>query len=217
MQKTLVVFAPHPDDETLACGGTMVINTELGNAVHIVFMTDGRYSHRHTLGIETYPTPEDVKSIRREEAGKVARILGVKGANLTFLEYEDGTLGSHIEAAAEKVQGILKTIKPDLIYFPARFDRHRDHKATNIIVKHSIRILVPQPELFQYVIWKSGANPTLRPVSVDIARVLSIKKLAINEYKSQVTLISEKQARPILIKRFLNRFLVENEVFFTDR
>jgi LmbE family N-acetylglucosaminyl deacetylase len=215
MKKTIVVFAPHPDDETLACGGVMVLNAELGNAVHIVFMTDGRYSHRHTLGIETYPTPEDVKRIRREEAGQVARILGVKGENPTFLEYEDGTLGNHIEAAAEQVQGILKIIKPDLIYFPARFDRHRDHKATNIIVKQSVRILTPQPELLQYVIWKSGANSTLRPVSVDISRVLPIKKLAISEYKSQVTLFSEKQARPILIKRFLNRFLVDHEVFLT--
>jgi len=114
--KRVVVFAPHPDDETLACGGTIVLNTEQGNEVYIIFMTDGRYSHQHTLGINNYPTPYDVKRIRSEEARKATQVLGVEQENLTFLEYEDGTLRNNIEVALKKVQGILQGIKPDLIY-----------------------------------------------------------------------------------------------------
>jgi len=68
MPSRIIIFAPHPDDETLAWGGTIALNTRLGNEVHIVFMTDGRYSHKHTLGIDTYPTPDDVKRIRWKES-----------------------------------------------------------------------------------------------------------------------------------------------------
>src|ERR1017187_10587869 len=108
MSDKIIVFAPHPDDETLSCGGIIALNARQGNEVNIVFMTDGRYSHKHTLGIDTYPTPQDVKRIRCEEARKVTKILGVEETNLTFLEYEDGTLGNNIEAASNLVQELLQ-------------------------------------------------------------------------------------------------------------
>jgi LmbE family N-acetylglucosaminyl deacetylase len=215
MPSKIIVFAPHPDDETLACGGTIALNIKQGNKVHIVFMTDGRYSHKHTLGIDTYPTPEDMKRIRCKEAQKVTKVLGVKRANLKFLEYEDGTLGNNINSAADKVQEILKRLKPDTLYFPARNDKHRDHKATSIIVHKVVQFLTPKPELFQYVIWRGGLV-SMQTIYIDISAELPIKKLALAEYKSQTTLFSDKQKRPILIKRFLNRFMVGQEVFLVS-
>jgi LmbE family N-acetylglucosaminyl deacetylase len=210
----IVIFAPHPDDETLSCGGTIALNTRLGNPVYIIFMTDGRYSHKHTLGIDSYPTPDDVSRIRQEEATKAARVLGVKEDRLAFLDYEDGRLGDYLEDAREKVQKILLKLKPDIIYCPARVDRHRDHKATQIVVKRSIQAMNPRPNLYQYVIWKGGTISALSPTPVNISEVVGLKKQAMSEYKSQVSLISERQRRPILIKRFLNRFLEDYEVFF---
>jgi LmbE family N-acetylglucosaminyl deacetylase len=198
----IVVFAPHPDDETLACGGTIALNTQKGNTVNIIFMTDGRYSHKHTLGIDSFPTPEDVMRIRREEAVKVADVLGVEKDHLYFLEYEDGKLADHLDEAQAKVEQILLKLKPDSIYSPARVDRHRDHKATNKVVRQSIQLLSPRPDWYQYVIWKSGKLSDLQPTSVDISQVLPIKKQAMAEYVSQLTLISERQRRPILKKGF---------------
>lgn len=84
MQNRIVVFAPHPDDETLGCGGTVAKEASDGNIVHIVFVTDGRNSHKIVLGIQRNPDPEEVKAIRREDTRTVARLLGVGDDNLTF-------------------------------------------------------------------------------------------------------------------------------------
>ena len=74
MAKTTVIFAPHPDDEILACGGTIAKKVKEGQEVYIVIMTDGRNSHLNVLGIAVNPTPEEVAKIRKEEAKRAAHI-----------------------------------------------------------------------------------------------------------------------------------------------
>ncbi len=46
LEQSALVFSPHFDDETLGCGGTILRKRSLGAAVGIVFLTDGRASHR---------------------------------------------------------------------------------------------------------------------------------------------------------------------------
>lgn len=89
MDKTVIVFAPHPDDETMGCGGTIAKKISEGFEVIIVSLTDGRHAFSKVLGINVNPNPEDVKRLRREELIKAATILGVSITNLFFLDYED--------------------------------------------------------------------------------------------------------------------------------
>jgi hypothetical protein len=49
LRRSAVVFAPHPDDETLGCGGTIVRKIRAGARVRLVVMTDGGSSHRELL------------------------------------------------------------------------------------------------------------------------------------------------------------------------
>ena len=51
MNKRIVVFAPHPDDETLGTGGTIVRKLNEGYEVVIVVLTDGRYAFSTVLGV----------------------------------------------------------------------------------------------------------------------------------------------------------------------
>ncbi len=37
--KNIVVIAPHPDDETLGCGGTILKHRDLGDALHWIIVT----------------------------------------------------------------------------------------------------------------------------------------------------------------------------------
>ena len=46
--KGLVVVAPHPDDESLGCGGLIAEARRLGRAVRLVVVTDGCGSHTHS-------------------------------------------------------------------------------------------------------------------------------------------------------------------------
>jgi LmbE family N-acetylglucosaminyl deacetylase len=48
-EKSILVFAPHPDDETLGCGGTIANRVREGHEVEIFFMTDGRTLERGVL------------------------------------------------------------------------------------------------------------------------------------------------------------------------
>lgn len=76
LKERVVVFAPHPDDETLACGGTIAKSVHQGDDVYIVIMTDGRNSHRGVLGIEKNPTPEEIGVIRNNEGRQLLRYWG---------------------------------------------------------------------------------------------------------------------------------------------
>jgi LmbE family N-acetylglucosaminyl deacetylase len=211
----IAVFAPHPDDETLACGGTIALNIKQGNEVFIVYLTDGRYSHDHTLGISSNPTPEELKVIRSNEAKKAAATMGVVEENLLFLEYQDGTLENNVEEAAGRVSAFLQRINPDSVYFPGEKDRHRDHKATYAILQKALGLMDSAPASRMYVIWrgKSASVPGQHLLTMDISEMLTTKKLAIAEYKSQVTKFAPVQKRPILITSFLNRFKQPYEVF----
>ena len=72
-----LVVAPHPDDEALACGGLIQSLTENGWSVSIVYLTDGRHSHRFAFGVLEDPAPQAMAVIRRREAYQAAACLGV--------------------------------------------------------------------------------------------------------------------------------------------
>ncbi len=65
----VLVLAPHPDDETFGCGGTIRMLTESGIAVDVAFMTRGELGADEGLG----SSPQQ----RREVASRVGRKLGV--------------------------------------------------------------------------------------------------------------------------------------------
>jgi LmbE family N-acetylglucosaminyl deacetylase len=46
LKNTILVFAPHPDDEVFGCGGVMAKRIFEGYDVFVVFLTDGRNSLR---------------------------------------------------------------------------------------------------------------------------------------------------------------------------
>ncbi len=218
MREKIVVFAPHPDDETLACGGTIAKKVREGEDVYIIFMTDGRESHLHRLGISTSPTPEELARVRKEEAKRAANILGVKQENLIFCDIEDRTLETNLEIAKEKVRQILLELRPNEVYFPDRNDLHTDHRATFTIVEDSISALQMLPKKYRYLIWSDeieNTESTENQMTVDIDGFLSLKKDAINEYQSQVTTLFEGQTRPVLPQAFVSNFQKPRERFIS--
>ncbi|MBE9572531.1 MAG: PIG-L family deacetylase, partial [Proteobacteria bacterium] len=39
--KRVLALAPHPDDETIGCGGSLAIHANAGDPVKVVFLTNG--------------------------------------------------------------------------------------------------------------------------------------------------------------------------------
>jgi len=222
--KRIVVFAPHPDDAILGCGGTIAKRTEEGFEVLIVMMTDGRHAFS-LLGIDSEPSPEEVKRIRREEFFRASRMLGVPEKNLFFFDFEDGTLEKHWKEAVDRTVGILKRYWPADVYYPFRRDCHLDHTATNHIIREALHQLRFEGS-YEYTIIHKAARfgPAVEMlisffkrnrVEVNISEFLNLKKKAISQFESEITIISSKQKEPL--HESVSKFLKSKEVFYKDR
>ena len=216
MVNTIIVFAPHPDDETLACGGTIARKTKEGETVYIVYITDGGNSHLHAMGIAAEPTPQELAKIRRQEAVKAARILGVKSHNLMFLNIEESILRHDSKTVEDMVRQIMLDLRPDEVYYPDRADAHKTHRATYEIVEAALKTMDFSPAKYRYIVWPHEAGRDVNEsgrIEVDVGDTLTLKKRAIKEYRSQVTLFSRHQSRPVLPGEFLRCFESKRETF----
>jgi LmbE family N-acetylglucosaminyl deacetylase len=93
----LMVFSPHPDDESLAAAGLVQRVLRLGGAVKVVFMTSGDgfpEGVEKEMGIGR-PTADDYRNygkVRKKEARQALHILGLKKQDIVFLNFPDGGL-----------------------------------------------------------------------------------------------------------------------------
>jgi len=93
----LMVFSPHPDDETLGAGGLIQRVLRAGGAVKVVFVTSG---DGYPEGVEmeehiSHPTAQDYREYgeqRQDEAQQVLATLGLKEQDIIFLSFPDGGL-----------------------------------------------------------------------------------------------------------------------------
>ena len=93
----LIVFSPHPDDESLGAGGLIQRVLKAGGKVKVVFITSG---DGFPEGVEeedhiSHPTAKDYRRygvVRREEALKATATLGMKERDVIFLGFPDGGL-----------------------------------------------------------------------------------------------------------------------------
>jgi LmbE family N-acetylglucosaminyl deacetylase len=171
----IVVIAPHPDDESIGCGGTVQLHRNKGDRVVAVFLTSGE------LGLKHLP-PARAREIREREAQKAAKILGI--AKLEFLRQPDWYLGDHVAKAAAALRPILVREWPEIIYLPHPQEWHPDHQASLPIVQRALRRSGLKPQLLGYEIW---TPLTTHDIAKDISRVMKSKLRAVRAHASQFT------------------------------
>ena len=88
---TVLVIAPHPDDEVLGVGGTILRHLDTGDAVHVVICTRGEESRFGT---------EQVARVQKE-AREVHAFLDLTGSHFLDLPAAmlDTVPGADLEAA----------------------------------------------------------------------------------------------------------------------
>lgn len=170
----VLVLAPHPDDESLACGGALVLHTDHGDPVKVVFLTDGAAAHH-----DGRYTPSEYVALRKQEALAAASILGVD--DLDFWEIPDRQLGS-AEGVLVRLIDLLREYRPELIYAPSPLEFHPDHRAAAELVWTA----VAESNLTTQVAFFDFNRPVNVNTLIDISSVQDRKRRACELYRSQL-------------------------------
>jgi len=189
----ILVFAPHPDDDLIGCGGSIAKHIKEGNKVTVVYVTSG------DAGSLSY-SKEELAQIREKEARSAAKILGVE--DLIFLRNPDGYL-EYTKENLIKIIEIIRDKKPDLIYIPHEKDAHNDHRITNKLVVESVaRASGPWFQECKGEPWSVGTVlcyevwTPLQQISYieDITDFIELKIEALKQHKSQIKDIQYDEA-----------------------
>ncbi|UOG75572.1 PIG-L family deacetylase [Hymenobacter tibetensis] len=190
---TLIVV-PHPDDESLGCGGLLALLRQSAVPVQVVLISDGTMSHPHS---QVYPAAAR-RALREAELRAALSELGVAPDNLVCLGLPDSRVPSEGEAGFQEAVAQLRQLfadaVPTSILCPWRRDPHPDHRATSQLVRAALAAGVAQPRLLEYVVWAwERATPADLPQPgeatgwrLDIGPVIAQKQRAIAAHRSQL-------------------------------
>lgn len=190
----LLVLAPHPDDESLACGGLLQRALRAGAEAWVAIATNGDANpwpqrlaeRRWRLG------PGDAArwgARRAGEARDALRILGVDQSRIRFLDWPDQgltqRLADHADASIATLRDLLRRVRPTLVAAPALHDSHPDHSALALLLQAALRAEGISPRVLAY--WLHGRHDGVEGASrLDLAPAeLARKREAALAHRSQ--------------------------------
>lgn len=218
-----VVIAPHPDDESLGCGGLLALLARANVPVWCVLISDGTMSHPNSA---RFPAPAR-QALRETELRLALAELGLNPANLQPLGLPDGQVpGPDAPAGAAAVARLVDFLsekQPATVLCPWRRDPHPDHRASSQLVRAALAQLPRPPRLLEYLVWAwERAAPADLPQSgeasgwqLDIGPVLAEKQRAIAAHASQLpgSCIDDDPAGFTLAPTMLAHFARPTEVY----
>jgi N-acetylglucosamine malate deacetylase 1 len=178
----VVVLAPHMDDETIGCGGTLALHAQRGAKITVVFLTDGRNgsSRLSTLSREEREVAQrQLMATRKQEARLALRELGIE--EMLCLDAEDGALQAD-DGTVHRLRSILSERQPHLVYLPFFLEEHADHRAVSKLLLDAVAGTDLQFQCVGYEVW----TPLFPNCLVRIDRTMPMKQAALTKYVSQL-------------------------------
>ena len=189
-----LILSPHPDDESLGCGGLIAEACSRNIRPVVVFVTDGAKSHPSSA---SFP-PCVLTATRESEARSALNALGLSAlglssdVNIRFLRLPDAAApheGPAFENAVALIAAIAQESRCGSICAPWQHDPHCDHLAAHRMAAEVARLLCIRH--VAYPVWGWLLNPSawieekVRGRRMDVRRHLVAKKLAIAAHASQ--------------------------------
>ena len=146
----IVVLAPHPDDESLACGGLLAAAWQ-GAGASVICVTDGSASHRRSAQWDR----EAIAELRASELDAAVAELGGTADDVIRLGATDGMVpdaGPVLNALADRVVERCVASGCRSLFAPSELDPHCDHKATAAL-GHCVSERLPDLRLLSYPLW----------------------------------------------------------------
>lgn len=138
--KRVMIFAPHPDDETLGCGGTLARLADHCD-VQAVLVTDGSGAGH---------LPPEAVQLRREEFRQALAVLGV--TDIKTLDYPDGNFRA-TRYFVEEMRNLLRGFQPEWVFLPSPLDYHRDHRRIGTALEPLCRQCGSVTHVLFYEVW----------------------------------------------------------------
>lgn len=141
---SMLVVAPHQDDEAIGCGGALALQARTGRSAFVVLLQDGADGHDE-LGM----TRPELVTLRNEESRRAAAVIGIEPP--LFLGHAD--LAASAAAAAEQLRRVISERKVDAIFVPFMLDGHPDHRQANYILAAALTNIDRGVRVFGYEVW----------------------------------------------------------------
>ena len=180
----VLVLAPHPDDETFGCGGTIRMLTNSGVSVDVAFLTRGE------MGLEgrahTEQITREMAETRSHEANAACDVLGVR--HVSFLNGRDMQLNAEPQQVAA-ISDLLHARPYQRVFCPWQQDSHADHRATFSMLREAVKSGCFNLTFWLYEVWRPLPANTFVPIDPTI----DSKRRAIEQYKSQLAQLNYQE------------------------
>ena len=180
----VLVIAPHPDDETLGCGGTLLRHKEKGDEIFWLIITDMK--------------PEDgwkkeLINERKKEIVKISKFY--KFSNYLNLSLPSTKIDCIPNGEiVRKISNFYSKIEPQILYVPFAFDVHTDHQIISKAIQSTLKWF-RHPYINQVFMYETlsetdfnySTQENFKPNTyVDISKYIERKVEAMNIYKSEI-------------------------------
>jgi LmbE family N-acetylglucosaminyl deacetylase len=216
---TCLILAPHPDDESLGCGGLIAMCAAARRMPLVVVLTDGAGSHPNS---RDFP-PDRLRAVRAREVREAVAWLGLPPERLVLLGEPDTAAPHDGPGFAAVVARLIRTIRGEAactaILAPWRHDPHCDHAAASVVaaaVAEAVGIKHIAYPVWGWTLPVATAIPAAPGggFRLDISAFLAAKRAAVKAHRSQYgALITDDPGGFRLPSELLSVFDVAFETF----
>ena len=208
--QSLLVVAPHPDDEVIGAGGLIHAMRQLGRHVRVVVASDGAASHP---GSKLF-RPAALAALRRTESITALASLGVARDDIHFCDFPDGQSvrwASDPHGVARMASAVHGRF--DLVCLPSEHDDHPDHRMTRDLAR---RFMTGGGLNLSYCVWPTACSRAdTRTVAEHALSPEShaAKRTALRAYRSQLGAITDDPSGFTIDADTFDRFTAPVERF----
>jgi len=163
-QDRILILTPHPDDESIGCGGLLL---QYAGQCDVILLTDGAKGNRDW-------SEEKTCKVRKKEFQKAMKWLGV--TKYGMLNIPDLRLNEY-KGRLDKID--LRGY--DYVLVPGRNETHPDHKVVYDEIRKNVKRKRITVKLLEYEVWTPMAEPSHY---LDITEMVGRKKSLIQIYQS---------------------------------
>jgi len=212
--QSMLVLAPHQDDEAIGCGGAMALQVESGGRLTTVVLQDGGSEH-----LAVNMTRDALTQLRNQESTNAAAVLGLPAP--TFLNLQSLS-ASHVDAV-NFLRRLIAEQRVDAIFTPHILDDHIDHRSTNLILADALCGISHDVRVFGYEVWGLAVPNVIVPIDrvvhkkMDMLRCFPFANSAVDYLNATIGLnMYRSRLLPVDEAKYAECFFEINKTDFID-